>query len=194
MLQGGGGAGLQLLPGLCGSPCALEGERREGGLGAALLPTAGAARPRGTLCFLKSPRPCSLRQKLDDFDVRQLYDCNWIVVNCSTPANFFHVLRRQILLPFRKPVSAGSSAPSLVPRQGSPVPLPSLGMGLWAGLFLHLVSKHRQFASAWAKDLLVLRAGSVHDALLAGSCRLGWLQPLPVLCREVRDVGAGEHR
>lgn len=46
-----------------------------------------------------------LLQKLDDFDVRQLYDCNWIVVNCSTPANFFHVVRRQILLPFRKPVS-----------------------------------------------------------------------------------------
>ncbi|KAM4678122.1 2-oxoglutarate dehydrogenase complex component E1 isoform 1-T1 [Discoglossus pictus] len=40
----------------------------------------------------------------DDFAVRQLYDCNWIVVNCSTPANFFHVLRRQILLPFRKPL------------------------------------------------------------------------------------------
>ncbi|NXE29579.1 ODO1 protein, partial [Ardeotis kori] len=44
--------------------------------------------------------------KLDDFDVRQLCECNWIVVNCSTPANFFHVLRRQILLPFRKPLIA----------------------------------------------------------------------------------------
>lgn len=45
-------------------------------------------------------------QKLsEDFSVRQLYDCNWIVVNCSTPANYFHVLRRQILQPFRKPVS-----------------------------------------------------------------------------------------
>ncbi|XP_072483493.1 2-oxoglutarate dehydrogenase-like, mitochondrial isoform X1 [Notamacropus eugenii] len=40
----------------------------------------------------------------DDFEMQQLYDCNWIVVNCSTPANFFHVLRRQILLPFRKPL------------------------------------------------------------------------------------------
>nr|XP_024108850.1 2-oxoglutarate dehydrogenase-like, mitochondrial isoform X2 [Pongo abelii] len=40
-----------------------------------------------------------------DFEVSQLYDCNWIVVNCSTPANYFHVLRRQILLPFRKPIS-----------------------------------------------------------------------------------------
>nr|Q6P6Z8.1 RecName: Full=2-oxoglutarate dehydrogenase complex component E1; Short=E1o; Short=OGDC-E1; Short=OGDH-E1; AltName: Full=2-oxoglutarate dehydrogenase, mitochondrial; AltName: Full=Alpha-ketoglutarate dehydrogenase; Short=Alpha-KGDH-E1; AltName: Full=Thiamine diphosphate (ThDP)-dependent 2-oxoglutarate dehydrogenase; Flags: Precursor [Xenopus laevis]AAH61938.1 Ogdh protein [Xenopus laevis] len=40
----------------------------------------------------------------EDFAVGQLYDCNWIVVNCSTPANFFHVIRRQILLPFRKPL------------------------------------------------------------------------------------------
>ncbi|KAM9307271.1 2-oxoglutarate dehydrogenase complex component E1 isoform 2-T2 [Pholidichthys leucotaenia] len=39
-----------------------------------------------------------------DFAVHQLYDCNWIVVNCSTPANYFHVLRRQILMPFRKPL------------------------------------------------------------------------------------------
>ncbi|XP_035234386.1 2-oxoglutarate dehydrogenase, mitochondrial isoform X7 [Anguilla anguilla] len=40
----------------------------------------------------------------EDFAVRQLYDCNWIVVNCSNPANYFHVLRRQILQPFRKPL------------------------------------------------------------------------------------------
>nr|KAF6470050.1 oxoglutarate dehydrogenase [Molossus molossus] len=39
-----------------------------------------------------------------NFDICQLYDCNWVVVNCSTPGNFFHVLRRQILLPFRKPL------------------------------------------------------------------------------------------
>lgn len=38
--------------------------------------------------------------------MRQLYDCNWIVVNCSTPANFFHLLRRQIVQPLRKPVSS----------------------------------------------------------------------------------------
>lgn len=53
----------------------------------------------------------SSSQKIpEDFAVRQLYDCNWIVVNCSTPANYFHVLRRQILLPFRKPVRATGSA------------------------------------------------------------------------------------
>lgn len=40
-----------------------------------------------------------------DFEVQQLYDCNWIVVNCSAPANYCHALRRQVLLPFRKPVT-----------------------------------------------------------------------------------------
>uniref|UniRef100_A0A8C5HPQ7 2-oxoglutarate dehydrogenase complex component E1 n=1 Tax=Gouania willdenowi TaxID=441366 RepID=A0A8C5HPQ7_GOUWI len=34
----------------------------------------------------------------------QLHDSNWIMVNCTTPANYCHVLRRQILLPFRKPL------------------------------------------------------------------------------------------
>ncbi|CAA9993310.1 unnamed protein product [Nesidiocoris tenuis] len=40
----------------------------------------------------------------DEFAVRQLHDINWIVANCSTPANYFHILRRQICLPFRKPL------------------------------------------------------------------------------------------
>lgn len=66
-----------------------------------------------------------------NFDINQLYDCNWIVVNCSTPGNFFHVLRRQILLPFRKPVSQG--VPAQRPGLRSPGPLPSRGMDLWVG-------------------------------------------------------------
>ena len=28
---------------------------------------------------------------------------NWQVVNCTTPANYFHVLRRQVRLPSRTP-------------------------------------------------------------------------------------------
>nr|VZI39082.1 unnamed protein product [Spirometra erinaceieuropaei] len=39
-----------------------------------------------------------------DFSVQQLHDTNWILANCTTPANMFHILRRQILLPFRKPL------------------------------------------------------------------------------------------
>ncbi|VDP77156.1 unnamed protein product [Echinostoma caproni] len=40
----------------------------------------------------------------DQFVMQQLHETNWIVANCTTPANFFHILRRQILLPFRKPL------------------------------------------------------------------------------------------
>jgi len=38
------------------------------------------------------------------FVARQLNDTNWIVANPTTPANFFHLLRRQIYVPFRKPL------------------------------------------------------------------------------------------
>lgn len=38
------------------------------------------------------------------FALNQLRMINMIIVNCSTPANLFHVLRRQIYLPFRKPL------------------------------------------------------------------------------------------
>lgn len=57
------------------------------------------------MMFSALPIFCPCQKLSEDFAVSQLHDCNWIVVNCSTPANYFHVLRRQILLPFRKPVS-----------------------------------------------------------------------------------------
>jgi 2-oxoglutarate dehydrogenase E1 component len=34
----------------------------------------------------------------------QIQLCNWQVVNCTTPANYYHVLRRQIHRDFRKPL------------------------------------------------------------------------------------------
>ncbi|CAD5115417.1 DgyrCDS4392 [Dimorphilus gyrociliatus] len=40
----------------------------------------------------------------DDFEMQQLHDINWFVCNPTTPANHFHVIRRQIALPFRKPL------------------------------------------------------------------------------------------
>ena len=38
------------------------------------------------------------------FEIQQLSDINWFVMNLTTPANYFHALRRQIALPFRKPL------------------------------------------------------------------------------------------
>ena len=38
----------------------------------------------------------------EEFAIKQLSHINMIVANCSTPANYFHILRRQVALPFRK--------------------------------------------------------------------------------------------
>ncbi|CAN6442515.1 unnamed protein product [Victoria cruziana] len=35
---------------------------------------------------------------------KQIQECNWQVVNVTTPANYFHVLRRQLHRDFRKPL------------------------------------------------------------------------------------------
>merc|ERR1739838_149519 len=39
-----------------------------------------------------------------NFSIKELQKANWIVANCTTPANLFHILRRQTCLPFRKPL------------------------------------------------------------------------------------------
>eukprot|EP00850_Spirogloea_muscicola_P013952 SM000097S24805 [mRNA] locus=s97:353698:360574:- [translate_table: standard] len=46
-------------------------------------------------------------QKIPEMDPtlrRQIQECNWQIVNVTTPANYFHVLRRQIHRDFRKPL------------------------------------------------------------------------------------------
>ncbi|XP_012284760.1 2-oxoglutarate dehydrogenase, mitochondrial [Orussus abietinus] len=40
----------------------------------------------------------------EEIETRQLFEINWIICNLTTPANLCHALRRQILLPFRKPL------------------------------------------------------------------------------------------
>ncbi|CAH0604432.1 unnamed protein product [Chrysodeixis includens] len=41
-----------------------------------------------------------------DMELKQLRACNWIVVHPTVPANYFHMIRRQIAMPFRKPLIA----------------------------------------------------------------------------------------
>jgi len=54
-----------------------------------------------------------LQMSDQDFDIvpamdisvrRQIQRTNWQIVNCTTPANYFHVLRRQMHREFRKPL------------------------------------------------------------------------------------------
>ncbi|KAG0494954.1 hypothetical protein HPP92_005948 [Vanilla planifolia] len=42
--------------------------------------------------------------EMDPTSRKQIQECNWQVVNVTTPANYFHVLRRQIHREFRKPL------------------------------------------------------------------------------------------
>jgi len=39
-----------------------------------------------------------------DLSMYQLHETNWIIAHLTTPANYFHILRRQLALPFRKPL------------------------------------------------------------------------------------------
>ncbi|XP_050456071.1 2-oxoglutarate dehydrogenase complex component E1-like isoform X1 [Cataglyphis hispanica] len=43
-------------------------------------------------------------ETIEQIMTRQLFEINWIIANPTTPANLFHLLRRQILMPFRKPL------------------------------------------------------------------------------------------
>ncbi|XP_067217401.1 2-oxoglutarate dehydrogenase complex component E1-like isoform X2 [Linepithema humile] len=46
----------------------------------------------------------SAGESIEQIMTKQLFEINWIVCNPTTPANLFHLLRRQILMPFRKPL------------------------------------------------------------------------------------------
>ena len=46
---------------------------------------------------MSSDDPEYFPELTEQFSIQQLININHIVANCTTPANYFHILRRQVL-------------------------------------------------------------------------------------------------
>tara|TARA_B110000444_G_scaffold181177_1_gene169976 strand:- start:135 stop:752 length:618 start_codon:yes stop_codon:yes gene_type:complete len=88
---------------------------------------------------------------------------NIVVTNCTTPAQMFHLLRRQVIRPFRKPLVAFTPKKLLrYPKAVSSI------SDLASGKFHEVLDDPRMLKSASAKkvDAVVLCSGKIYYELL----------------------------
>lgn len=95
----------------------------------------------------------------------QIQKTNWQVVNCTTPANYFHVLRRQVHRDFRKPLIV-ISPKNLLRLKKCTSTLEDMGPG---SMFKRVYDETDALISEEAEDVktLVLCTGQIYYELLA---------------------------
>mmetsp|Transcript_244 Transcript_244/g.383 ORF Transcript_244/g.383 Transcript_244/m.383 type:complete len:1093 (+) Transcript_244:286-3564(+) len=95
----------------------------------------------------------------------QIQNSNWQVVNCSTPANYFHCLRRQIHRDFRKPLIVVSPK-NLLRHKNCVSTLEEMGPGTE---FKRVISEQDEFINDNKEEVksLVFCTGQIYYELLA---------------------------
>ena len=95
----------------------------------------------------------------------QIQKCNWQVVNCTTPANYFHALRRQIHRDFRKPLVV-ISPKNLLRLKSCVSTLEDMGPG---SMFKRVYDDPNETVSENAADVktLVFCSGQIYYELVA---------------------------
>jgi 2-oxoglutarate dehydrogenase E1 component len=88
---------------------------------------------------------------------------NWQVVNCTTPANYFHALRRQVGRNFRKPLIV-MTPKSLLRHKAAVSPLKEFGPG---SSFHRVLPETHELVAANKVRRVVLCSGKVYYDLLA---------------------------
>jgi len=104
-----------------------------------------------------------------DFGRSQIQKANWQVVNVTTPANLFHVLRRQQHRDFRKPLVVASTK-SLFRHKLCKSPLEHFGPG---ERFRRLISERDPSIDPEKVDRLVFCSGKVYYELVERREALG---------------------
>ncbi|PAV80648.1 hypothetical protein WR25_22871 isoform B [Diploscapter pachys] len=130
------------------------------------------------------------------FEAQQLHDTNWIVANCSTPANIFHLLRRQVIMPFRKPAIVMSPKSLLRhPAARSPVEDFLPGTGFRRVIFEQGEPSHdpvnvQRVIFCTGKVYYDLVSARKHLGMekLAAICRIEQISPFPYDLIQVRLI------
>ena len=109
--------------------------------------------------------------KLAKDERMQIQKCNWQVVNCTTPANYFHCLRQQIHRDFRKPLVV-MSPKNLLRHKNCVSSLEDMGPGTE---FKRVLDETDESINANAEDVttLVFCSGQIYYELLSEREKLG---------------------